>query len=316
MESDGTVAFEQALLSLRRDGHTHHRQMSLALPPYLQALMLAYSEELYADAERYSVLIDELLKLPTHILFVSLNYDTLLDSNLDAFARLQSIDDYVSGDRNWSLIKPHGSANWFIELDQPFDPTAPAETFVVPNRSIKSVPTQSHALYVARGLISPSDEHGMTQRYPAIALPEGPKDELVLPRAHLEHLRSALKSAWALDVMVLGYSALDTEVLELLGQSGARIRRMTVVNRDPESTLAVYTTIERYGIEAIWPDTFDGSYEDWIDGDGLRRWVEEFGGLKGVAYPSLTSPGDLEKRIATHKLEERRRRDADAATGS
>jgi hypothetical protein len=36
--------------------------MSLALPPYLQALMLAYSAELHADAERYSVLIDELLR--------------------------------------------------------------------------------------------------------------------------------------------------------------------------------------------------------------------------------------------------------------
>lgn len=143
MRTDETVAFEQALRSLREDDRNSHlRQMSLALPPYLQALVLEYSEQLHADAERYSVLIIELLKLQTSILFVSLNYDTVLDSNLGAFSPLDSIGDYVSDSRKWSLIKPHGSANWFTELDQPFDPTRPPARSSAASETVRIHPSQ------------------------------------------------------------------------------------------------------------------------------------------------------------------------------
>jgi hypothetical protein len=305
MQADDTVAFEQALRSLREDGHPHRQQMSLALPPYLQALMLAYSEELHADAERYSVLIDELLKLRTRILFVSLNYDTLLDSNLGAFAPLQSIDDYISETRQWDLIKPHGSANWYVELDDLFDPTAPPSDLRVPKGPIKCVPAKSFPLYIARGALERRDPHTLSRRYPAIALPEGPKDRLVLPPQHHDHFVRTLDAAYEIDVLVLGYSALDTEVLDLIAHSRARIRRMTVVNRDPRSTLEVYRRIEDHGIKAVWPDTFDGSYERWIDEQGLYEWVKEFGGLRDGAYPSLTSPGVLERRIEARAAEQR-----------
>jgi hypothetical protein len=39
-------------------------------------------------------LVDELLKVPTSKLFVSLNYDTLLDNHLAAFSPLQTLNDY------------------------------------------------------------------------------------------------------------------------------------------------------------------------------------------------------------------------------
>lgn len=150
-------------------------------------------------------------------------------------------------------------------------------------------------------------EHGPTTRYPALALPEGPKDELVLPSQHRNHFEWTLNAASEIDVLVLGYSALDTEVLDLLGRSKARIRRMTVVNRDPESTLAVYCRIEEHGIRAVWPDTFDGSYEHWVDGPGLSEWVREFGGVRGAQYPSLTSPEELRRRIEVREAEQRAR---------
>lgn len=119
--------------------------------------------------------------------------------------------------------------------------------------------------------------------------------------------KSTLAEASEADVLVLGYSALDTEVLDLIAQGHAGIRRMTVVNRDPKSTLTVYRTIQRHGIKAIWPDTFDGSYEDWIDKDGLRRWVQEFGGVQGGPYPSLTDPDDLARLIDFRAAERRLR---------
>lgn len=304
MRADGTLAFEQALLSLREDGAPHRRQMSLAVPPYLQTLMLAYSVQHHADAERYFALIDELLTLPTHLWFVSLNYDLLLDANLDSFSPLQSMSDYVSGSNGWSLLKPHGSVNWFVELGSSFDPTRPPADLEVVDDPIKCAPVGSMQLHVIRGHERDNQSHGWTRNYPALALPEGPKDRLMVPQHHLDVFQGALKHAQEIDLLVLGYSGLDTEVLDLIQKSSCEIRRMTIVNRDPVSTFGVFETISRHGLTARTPDLFDGSFEQWIDGEGLRCWVREFGG----PYPSATSPGQLRNAIDVRAKESRIRR--------
>jgi hypothetical protein len=48
------------------------------------------------------------------VLFVSLNYDLLLDSALERYGgeEFEDIDSYISVARKWSFVKPHGSANW------------------------------------------------------------------------------------------------------------------------------------------------------------------------------------------------------------
>lgn len=45
----------------------------------------------------------------------------------------------------------------------------------------------------------------------------------------------------------------------LVAAAGKRVRRMTIVNRDGSEALKVFAAIERFGIKAVWPDTFDGS---------------------------------------------------------
>jgi hypothetical protein len=75
MRSNTTIAFEEALRRLETDGYPHHQQMALAVPPFLQALMLAYSKNLDARCVRYGILVDELLKPRSTTVFVSLNYE-------------------------------------------------------------------------------------------------------------------------------------------------------------------------------------------------------------------------------------------------
>jgi hypothetical protein len=147
----------------------------------------------------------------------------------------------------------------------------------------------------------PDDPHGPTTRYPAIALPDGPKDRLVLPEEHLWFFQDALIRAAEIDLLVLGYSALDTEVLGLIKEAGCTIRRLTIVNANPESNLEVYDRIAAFGVTAIWSDTYDGSYAEWIDGDGLRRWVTEYDG----PFISATEPDELRRRIDVRHAEQR-----------
>jgi hypothetical protein len=68
---------------------------------------------------RYDRLIERLLRLP-YVFFVTLNYDVLLDRRLSAYHPLLSFDEYVTRDKNWSLIKLHGSVNWFHPTNKPY----------------------------------------------------------------------------------------------------------------------------------------------------------------------------------------------------
>ena len=306
MAAENTIEFEAALRRLREDGLRHHLQMALAVPPFLQALLLEYSELLRADAFRYGVLVDEMLKLPTQVHFVSLNYDTLLDNQLSAFSPLRTLDDYIAGDRPWSLIKPHGSVAWFVEQPVVFDPKAPPSDLTVVRAPIECEPVTDLQLSNLRG-VPMADPHGPTTRYPAIALPDGPKDELVLPTQHREYFQQALHRTREIHLLVLGYSGLDTEVLRLITHSKCTVRRLTVINANGESALEVFDRIRASGIEPIWEDIYDGSFEQWIDDGAVRTWVREYSGR----FDSRTPPEDLRERIAERR--ERARAAGEAA---
>ncbi len=293
---DTTLEFEAALRRLRSDGYPHHEQMASAVPPFLQALLLDYSQQLRADCYRYTVLVDELLKIGTHVLFVSLNYDCLLDWQLAAYAPLETISDYVEHTRGWNLLKPHGSVAWYIDQPSSFDPRAPARDLQIVRAPITCVPLSRLTLVEARAS-HPDEPHSYASRYPAIALPDGPKDELVWPPEHRQHLHAVLNACQEIQLLILGYSALDTEILELLKAAPCKVRRMTIVNAGAQSALDVFTRVKGFGIDAIWEDVVPEPLADWIDGDGLRRWAREYNGR----FDSLTSPEAVTERLAADR---------------
>ena len=220
--ADDALALEQALRDLSQASYPHHRHMSQSVPPYLQDLLHAVSAEHYADAFRYDRMIERLLRLP-YVCFMTLNYDVILDRRLNGHHPLDELNDYVDGDKNWSLIKLHGSVNW-THPSQPHPPAAPPLDLYWDSTTFNcSNPTAS------LDAIRETSASGLSSRYPALALPEGPADRLVLPRQHAESLRQLL-AAPEIDLLVIGYSGLDQEVLSLLASAPARIRRMTVVN--------------------------------------------------------------------------------------
>jgi hypothetical protein len=270
MRANTAVAFEEALKRLETDGHDHHEQMALAVPPFIQALMLEYSQSLQTRCDRYGVLVDELLKRRAPLVFVSLNYDTLLDNTLAAYSPLDTLDSYIETPLRWSLIKPHGSVAWYVEQPAAFDPRTPPGGLTV-----LKAPT-TFDLHAVRGS-SASNPHGPSFRYPALALPNGPKDELILPPAHLQHLQAVLRNAHEIFLLVLGYSGLDSEILKLIADINPTVRRATVVNSGTDAALDVFDRVTAAGIKPIYPDVFDGTYADWIDKDrGLVRWASEY----------------------------------------
>lgn len=296
MSADNSVAFEQALAALVSDDQPHRQQMALAVPPFLQALLLQYSAALSTESRRYSRLVDALLGLGTTVHFVSLNYDTLLDQRLANYTPLSAVPHYVNTRYGWSLIKPHGSVAWYREQGGRFDPRRFTPGFEPQQSEIQVVDVRHTDIADVRERQGGRDPHGPTSRYPALALPMGSKDELVLPPLHLEAFQELLGTSRQIDLLILGYSGIDTEVLELIEKSSCQVRRMTIVNASGAAALEVYDRVTGSGIDdVVWADVVGDSYEAWIDNHGLRRWVDEFDGAG--QFPSRTDPRLLRQKL-------------------
>jgi hypothetical protein len=270
---DNALGLEAALHRLSTSSYTHHRHMALAVPPYLRHFLLAVGEQLYPDALHYDRLIERLLRLP-YVFFVSLNYDLILDRRLSAHRHLSDLYAYIRGD-NWSLIKPHGSVAWSHTTSEAFIPERPPADLQWDHVSFECLPPES----------KPSELLGLrftdsrlTDRYPALAAPEGPDDRLVLPSAHSEFFGQALYAAREIDILVVGYSGLDHEILRFIRGADPKIRYMTIVS----STLAEAEEVgERFrdsGLEPVWYEPVSGNFASWSNSGGPNRLIEEYGG--------------------------------------
>jgi hypothetical protein len=269
--ADDTLALEAALHGLRTSKFDHHKHMAIAVPLYLQQLLHAVSDSHFTDAFRYDSLIERLLRLP-YVFFLTLNYDVLLDRRLNTHHLLSTFDDYISTDKNWSLIKLHGSVTWFHPT-RSYDPRLPPRDLDWDSSTFECVAPNARFEAIRGG------PHGVnTDRYPALALPEGPEDRLVLPRSHSEFFHKTLPPRQEVDLLVIGYSGLDKEVLRLLAAKEPTVRHMTIVGRDVDDALNVLARFRDAHIQPVWEKPFDGDFATWVDGGGLNQLVDEFGG--------------------------------------
>jgi hypothetical protein len=201
----------------------------------------------------------------------------MLDRRLAAHHRLNDFEDYISGDKNWSLIKLHGSVNWVYELPEEIDPYPPPQELRIRDQDLRCH-SPGAPLSEIRG------NRGGRDRYPALAMPEGAEDRLVLPSRHQWWIKQRLEAAPNLDLLVIGYSGLDIEVLNLIKSTETSVRLMTIVNQSLEAAITVRDRFSDAGISPVWTHTAKGDFAEWADLAGLDRLVSEFGGRYSDVY--------------------------------
>jgi hypothetical protein len=267
---DTALALERALNELRLSTFSHHRHMAVAVPFYLQDLLHGVSDQLHRQAFRYDHLIEQLLRLP-YVYFVTLNYDVLLDRRLASYYPLNSPWDYIEGNKNWALIKLHGSVNWYRKSIEPLDPASPPSDLDL-YQGIDCLPPAASLQEIR------NSTGGETDRYPVLALPEGPEDELVAPPTHINFIERELSSFHQFDLLVIGYSGLDEAVLGLLNRRRSDLRRMTIVNTGLATASEVLLRLQNAGVKAVWPSAFHGDFAEWADHGYLDKLVSEYDG--------------------------------------
>lgn len=228
---DGTFQIERHIATEYRAGTDERaKRKYLALPLYLQEVLHTCAQEFAWSPDAYDRLLTGLSELP-HVTYVTLNYDTLLDDRLATAKPRENMDWYVDPASEWSLIKLHGSVDWGYQVPVAGDfdlgnPPSDLRDRLSSNIELRAARTELAEIRLRPG---PFVENRLFS-YPAISVPVGEADELVCPPAHVQVLEQRLVRAQPVHLLVIGYSGLDQEVIQLLLRREIRVASLTVVD--------------------------------------------------------------------------------------
>lgn len=227
-------SLEQFIAERYRDGgRPNDKRIFYSLTYYLQHVLWEVSTSYTHYADNYDLLVRTLEDFE-HVIYITLNYDTLLDQRLEVLGpvHLGQLEAYINHPR-FSLIKLHGSVNWAHPLLTPgigrkVETNPPSELEWRENDGEMHIAPTRGDLKESRFRSTPPPHHFM----PALSVPLGADDLISCPQAHVEFLYNQIDMASGVDLLVIGYSAFDREVIKVFGQSLTKVRSMYVVNRD------------------------------------------------------------------------------------
>lgn len=277
----GAIAIEQFLRErLREAGDPYARRRYVQIPLYLQELLWNVSDHYVGvQPDNFDRLINAAFGLEG-VVFTTLNYDVILDRRLAVQGGpLTSLDDYVHEGRNWALVKLHGSVNWAqaIPWPHPIEEMGDgrmAALFAELGDDLESLDSEIQLRDVAMPGFR-YDAASQSLFYPALSVPLGSEDELVCPPTHVTFLREWLKKPDGLNLLVIGYSGLDQEVLNLLRESGNGVRSLCVINHDAEhGRVTAERIMEQFGGEARGPGASNVAFNEWAQSAALDTYFD------------------------------------------
>jgi hypothetical protein len=290
--AESAIQLEDFLREQMRDAESTYAQRRYKqIPLYLQHVLFEVSKTdgsgYTRDVDNYNALVNGALEFEK-VLFLTLNYDTLLDDRLFNYSPLVDMSSYVTADPRWALVKLHGSVNWGRRASRSWDTPGVmgnrlfAEfeyTIEAVNRVIDETPIGGLGnIELRRNEDLPERRFdGKDVYYPALSVPLGSEDEIVCDEAHQSAARGRLKSGDGVHLLVIGYSGLDQEVIKLLRESDASLRTFLVANgsleRSREGAEAIGEAFS--GFELGDRNLFDGGFTDLVKSGRLREFFED-----------------------------------------
>jgi hypothetical protein len=211
----GAVSLENKLKEYATHENSQIKEHFKHIPPYLRDLIYVASTEYSRVPSNYVRLIINLLAQYTHeVLFVTLNYDNLLEKALTLYStdyQFRNIKQYISSNRVVKIIKLHGSINWFKTFAAKGNWENSLHYFDV----LQKVPEDQIKLEDNVGQINGKHE-GDFFYYPIVTAPLAGKtiNDAVCPESHLKYARQFIRDCSK--YLVIGTSGLDEDLLSLL----------------------------------------------------------------------------------------------------
>ena len=214
--SEGVLGLEEALRGYSKHADPRIREHFKHVPAYLRDLIYRTSNQFVDIPSCYVQLVHSLLADYEHqVLFISLNYDDLLEKALfrfDSTLMFSDVVDYTAGNR-WAIVmKLHGSINWF----KPLVGSGSAWEGAVKRTNIIQRPADNEIIVLNDVESTKGSESGGNAIYPLITAPLAGKNlgEAVCPNEHLYHARQFLKDCQKF--LIIGTSGLDDDLMEFL----------------------------------------------------------------------------------------------------
>lgn len=279
MDNAQAIGLEDALLGYAIHENEPIRQQFKHIPPYLRDLLFECSQSYIQDPDGCIQLITELLAEHSYeVLFLTLNYDNLLEKALTLFDpdyRFENLSDYISPTRPAKVVKLHGSINWFIGLS---DGREPWQYYVdLLDLSEKHVDSD---VVVRNGVPRVNDaryEHRWL--YPVLTAPLAGRGlaDAVCPAEHLDFVRRFL--ATTAKILVIGTSGQDQDLLALLDESMPEdpSRMVHFVGHDDSRTEVALARFKD-GVSILRDNPLVsahyGGFQSYVSGSNNRRFVE------------------------------------------
>jgi hypothetical protein len=273
---DESLAIEDWIRENYRDSDDPADRVAFAsIAYYLQHLLLSVSDKFRNQPDNYDLLIRDLLRKFEEVVFITLNYDTLLDRRLHERGgwREATVNSYISDDR-WSLIKLHGSVNWGRGIR---DMEGALDTYQLPPTLLaddSQGPVEVFPLDWSVDQLRTVSREGLNRPYfPALAVPAGPSEQVLCPDAHLQHLEGKLHDSAEIDLLVIGYSGTDQQIVRLLNEAGKPIRSLVIVDRDLETSGKIADTLSSALQIPRVSDGWPAGFESFVQAGGARRYI-------------------------------------------
>ena len=245
------------------------------VPLYLQELLGDVSANFIVHGPtKFDRLVSEIHRSKyQEVLYLTLNYDLFLEKalvklypNIDP--RFEKFVDYLPENLPWSLVKVHGSVTWGRRVKNSLE--GGTEDAVIRVNTLAAAPDFDEEVVMLRSYLERFRGHQFY--YPALAVPlKGGGKKFVCPSAHEEHARRFV--ARCSNFLILGFGALDNDVLELLSMV-THLRNPYVVDRNREEAINTLGRISRVsmGFSKLTPVdvTFQGDFSQFVDRDLAR----------------------------------------------
>lgn len=214
------------------------------IPGYLRDLFWRASNNYVTMPSSYVRLVNGLIvEHPHQVLFLVLNYDTLLERALERYGQFEynNITQYINSDLPAKVIKLHGSINWLKLLGRVPETESPRNAWIkqVANLDIFQ-PVEEHEIEISHFSENICGYMGKEPRerrlyYPIMTAPLAGKDinKTVCPQSHIEAATEFLKDCFKF--LIIGTSGLDEDLKDFLQTSVNHTR-----NPDPEVVIVDY----------------------------------------------------------------------------
>jgi len=269
------VQLESFLMNLRNEKRHEINKQYFSVPVYLFSLFSHCSDRYIRGRDslpnNYYHLIDYLIHCERYnqIIWLNLNYDLFADSAIEYIfgCGLSNMNSYLNistndGDTKLWYIKPHGSIDWWYDLvnHQSLTLNDFVSQKIFTNFKDLLDPAK---IYVARYKnISKEKTLEIHGKFPALSVPVG-KYEFIYPD-HKEAIKPMLKNVT--EVLSIGFSALDNDILDLLGNELPTIKKIKIVNGSKDSGERVWSILDKkLRLETGSRNSiFDGGFADFV----------------------------------------------------